>query len=537
MDAAWFIRSRQMATDFRFWLAITGYNPRDRSLSQRIYLVYAAIFFSIWGFAVLSYLASTAAGLLTTMDPSAPASAAAGLMALALIVWGIYRLFRATRRSPIVFSEDDRYLICQTPADRRAVALAWFPSGWISSALPFWAIAVTFGFAQIEIELAGHATLADIPFYVAAGLRALAVVLPFQAGLLAAVWAAGEYRLHPGKDHGRLSLLAPALAVIGLLLWIGSLLPGEAWLANAIWTGVIYPFLAAFGALAWLPGLVTAVVIVLTGIWLLRSSAAEMSLNQAARESAGEEAITAMPFLGSSDQTAQLRDQRRLAGAGRTSRLLDSPRMAALIWKQALRSIRLLGLGDVAPWLLLIGAALGGMLLTGWGPRLWGIVVWVLIAGQQAAAPLRRDLQRWWLLRQIPQSSQRLILAEIVPPAALALLLTWLVAAAGFTLDPQTRLAIALAAPGAVACAAFAAVYDVVRQARSVRLIAGIVPEEGALGVILGLIGPGLALFLIYELSQAPELIWLGGLAGLAAELLLAYFFLELAASALRRMG
>ena len=38
MRAAWLVRSRQMVSDFAFWLAIIGYNRRDRSLSHRIYL-------------------------------------------------------------------------------------------------------------------------------------------------------------------------------------------------------------------------------------------------------------------------------------------------------------------------------------------------------------------------------------------------------------------------------------------------------------------------------------------------------------------
>jgi hypothetical protein len=521
-----------MATDFRFWLAITGYNPRDRSLSQRIYLVYAAVFFSIWGFAVLSMLAAAAAGLLKGVSASAPVTAAASLAALALLAWGLYRLFLATRRSPIVFSEDDRYLICQTPADRRAVALAWFPGAWIASALPFWAIAVVFGFARVELALSGHATLADIPLYVVAGVRALAVVLPLQAGLLAAVWAAGTFRLRPGYEQSRIRLLAPALVIAALALWLGKALPGLAQVSQAAFSGVTFPLLSAFGGQAWIPGVFAGVGAAVIGLWLLRAASAEMNLNQAARESAGEETLSAVSLLGGPDQAAQLRDERRL-GAPRTARLLDSPRIPALTWKQGLRALRLFHLGDVSPWLLLFGAGLGGMLLSGWGAQIWGLVVWTLVAGQQAAAPLRRDLQRWWLLRQLPLSNRRLILSEVLPPAALALALTWLALLASFTLAPQVRLALALAAPGAVAVAVAASVLDVLRQAKSVRLNAGIVPDVGMLGVILGLLGPGIALFMIYGMAGLP---WFAGLASLAFSLLLANLLLNLAASTLRKM-
>jgi hypothetical protein len=532
MSAAWFIRSRQMATEFRFWLAITGYNPRDRSLSQRIYLVYAAVFFSIWGFAVLSMLAAAAAGLLTGISPAAPLTAAAGLSVLALAAWGLYRLFLATRRSPIAFSEEDRYLICQTPADRRAIAFAWFPGAWIPSALPFWAIAVVFGFAQIELALSGKATLADAPRYIAAGLRALAVVLPLQAGLLAGVWAAGAHRLHPGNARSPVRLLAPALVVASLALWLGTSLPGMAQLAQAAWGGMTFPLLSAYAGQPWLPGVLVALAATAAGLWLLRAAAAEMNLNQAARESSGEEALTAVALLGNPDQAAQSRDERRL-GAPRTSSLLDSLRIGALNWKQGLRGLRLFQLRDVAPWLILLSAALGGVLIPSWGPQLWGLVVWTLVAGQQTAAPLRRDLQRWWLLRQLPISNQRLIVSEITLPAALALVTTWLALLAAFSLAPEVRLGLALAAPGAVAVTAAAAALDVVRQSKSIRLIAGIIPDGTALGVILGLLGPGLALFLINAL---PGLAWFAGLVSLALSWLLANLFLKMAASALRKM-
>jgi hypothetical protein len=532
VNAAWFIRSRQMATEFRFWLAITGYNPRDRSLSQRIYLVYAAVFFSIWGFAVLSMLAAAAAGLLTGITPSAPVTAAAGLSTLALAVWGLYRLFLATRRSPIAFSEDDRYLICQTPADRRAIAIAWFPGAWIASALPFWAIAVVFGFAQVELALSGKATIADAPRYIAAGLRALAVVLPLQAGLLAGVWAAGAHRLQPGNARSPVRLLAPALAIVVLALWLGTSLPGMAQLAQAVWRGVNFPLLSAYAGQSWLPGVLVSLVTATAGLWLLRAAAAEMNLNQAARESSGEEALTAVALLGNPDQAAQARDERRL-GAPRTSPLLNSPRIPALDWKQGLRTLRLFHLRDIAPWLILLSAVLGGVLISGWGPQLWGLVVWTLVAGQQAAAPLRRDLQRWWLLRQLPISNQGLIVSEVLPPAALALTTTWLALLAAFSLTPQVRLALALAAPGAVAVTAVAAALDVLRQSKSVRLIAGIIPDSTALGVILGLFGPGLALFVIYSL---PDLGWFAGVVSLALSWLLANFYLKMAASALRKV-
>jgi hypothetical protein len=68
MKAVWMVRSRQLYTRFRFWLALFGYNPRDQSFSQKLYLVYAAAFYLLWTFAVLSLFAGGAAQFLAGMQ-------------------------------------------------------------------------------------------------------------------------------------------------------------------------------------------------------------------------------------------------------------------------------------------------------------------------------------------------------------------------------------------------------------------------------------------------------------------------------------
>ena len=59
MRAAWMVRVRQMESQFAFWLALIGYDKRDKSVTHRIYLVYAMVFMAIWVFAVFTLLAGS----------------------------------------------------------------------------------------------------------------------------------------------------------------------------------------------------------------------------------------------------------------------------------------------------------------------------------------------------------------------------------------------------------------------------------------------------------------------------------------------
>jgi hypothetical protein len=132
------VRSRQIVRKLAWWLALIGYDRNDRSVSHRIYLVYAGIFWSIWFFAMFSLFAGPALRVLLWLGVSPPSQAAAVFGTLVLLGWGLYQLYQATRCSPIVFSENDAYLLCQAPVPGSATALAWLLGDW-SSRPPFWA--------------------------------------------------------------------------------------------------------------------------------------------------------------------------------------------------------------------------------------------------------------------------------------------------------------------------------------------------------------------------------------------------------------
>src|SRR5512146_766356 len=203
LNAVWLVRSHQIAAELRYWLTFIGYDRRDHSLSHKIYLGYASLFFIGWAFATLALLATFAGGILTGLAgglrPEDPAGglpfAAAALLGLVLLGWWLYVSYSAGRASPMTFSEDDAALICQTPVSRPAVALLWLLGDWIKSGPFFWALAVTLAFALQDAALGKSVSVEYVPHYVLAGLRVLSVVLPLQWGLMALSWAWGVLRL------------------------------------------------------------------------------------------------------------------------------------------------------------------------------------------------------------------------------------------------------------------------------------------------------------------------------------------------------
>ena len=60
LGAVWLVQSRKLIAQLEFWLVLVGYDLRKHAFSSRLYVVYVIVFFSIWGFAVLTLLAGFA---------------------------------------------------------------------------------------------------------------------------------------------------------------------------------------------------------------------------------------------------------------------------------------------------------------------------------------------------------------------------------------------------------------------------------------------------------------------------------------------
>ncbi len=517
LSAVWLVRSRQMLSQLDFWLILVGYSRKSRSLSNWIYLVYVFIFFSIWIFAVLLLLADYGGQALRALPFGSPFLAAAAVGGAALLAVFLIELGSASRRSPFIFSEVDSTLLCLTPVDRRAVALIWFLHNWLVRSPFLWAGAIVLGYAYIEAQALGELGTADLPRYLIAGLRMLSVFLPLLLAAQSLAWSVGAWRLGWRRDRPILRWMAPALALLVLGAWVigstgsGTTFPAWAW-------GMAFPVRAGLGAASLAGGIGIGVLLAIAGLYLLWAAAAKMSLARAAQETHGQETLQRAVLFGANDLAQKIRQRQRLGAGKKPSRLPVRPGLAALAWKNSVQGLRSFTIGQLLPWLWILGLSLAVMQASAAGTIIWMLLVWIFFLGGPSVQSLRRDLSRWWLLHQLPYASEQLVLMDLgIPLAAVAL-----IGVAALVLAPRLGMAVPAAMgwlflPGA-AGVILAAAADVLRQCKSGHLIAGNAPDRSLLSVLIGglVFGiPGGIAWLALEVLSFPA--WLGITAMLAA--------------------
>ncbi|HEX7597533.1 MAG TPA: hypothetical protein VF518_04910, partial [Polyangia bacterium] len=414
MGPVWLVRSRQLASSLRYWLVIVGYNRNDRSLTQKIYLVYAAIFFALWTFAMLSFFSSTARSILTPFHVSSIPLAATGLSTILLLAWFLFNAYQAGRRSPLAFSEDDAYLICQSPVSRRAVAFAWLVGSWPLQAALLGAVGVVLAFAGVDAALAGKTTLADSPLYLLAGFRSLLVTTLVVGGMQALAWALGCLRLHATRELPRLWLIP---AVLGLILAVGLFSGGSALqnLTGGPWAillqPLIFPLASGYGLENWLAGLLAGAAWAALGAWALWLAADGVNLSRASQETTNQVARRNAAAAGNSDVADAIALQQKLGIGHSPSLFAARPGWGALLWKNLLRTERRGAWAFLSPWLSIFGVGLGAVLIPDWGGRALALLVWGSLVAQQAGQYLRADLAVWGVFRPLPIPARQELLA------------------------------------------------------------------------------------------------------------------------------
>jgi hypothetical protein len=527
MRIAWYVRSRQLARDFRFWSALMGMHPGDRSLSYRIYIVYAVIFFAIWGFLVLSLFADGAARALNLVSPLAPQQAAAALSLVVLLAWFLVSLYQAARRSPLRFNEEDQFLICQTPLNRSAVTLNWFVGILPRWGIPFWAGSVVLGFALAQIQT-HNAGFSALPQYVLAGGRAVSILLVFHIALTACIWSFGLLRLQQKRAFPGLGRLAVGIALLlgGAVVWTATRTGLVSLAANLLFWPLAFPLQAAYGLVPWWAGLVFTAVVCAGVVRLLWMAGRQVSLGRAALETTRETGVENALLAGEMEAAAEMSLQGRLGEQHHPTGLAGRPGVWIMLWKDLLQSRRALSFSEVFNWV-----GVGGLLfLALWIPETGARILIAAYAGsllsQQYTLRLRADLSRWWLLKALPLSKTRLLLAQLAFPWALATLLGWLAVLGVGTGTGMPVVLAALLLPLASAVLALTAAADLLRQSKTGLLIRGVPARGSMLGLAVGLLLAAVPWAVFWFNRQVAAL---GGLLALAAAGLLVYLALEAA--------
>jgi len=483
MKAIWFVRSKELAGRFRFWTAIVGYDPRDRSLNQNIYLIYVVIFFSIWGFAMLALLADQAANLLSTVQGQTASTVSVIGMLVLIILEFTAAGYRAGRRSPFTFSEADAELVCQTPVNRGQVALAWYFGDWIGSGMIFVALGVIFRYASLEIMEQKQVAWVDLPRYILAGIQVTSIILPLFMMVMAICYALGALRLRGEQDIPWLRwipmVIAMVLIVVGLI--------NRPILSALLWI-LLIPLKAGFGEVSWLGGFALAVSLTVLGILALYKTGLRLNLSRAAQESRFRWTEQQVRWLGGTSVRGDMVRREKLGIGHSANRMPGRTGAWALLWKDWVASVRGIQFIEVLSWLGIFGLVLGMIWAANWGTQALIFLVGCELIGQRCTERLRADLKVWTITRQLAIRSDTALAAEISSPVSLATLLAWLAMLIGHWLGYSVHISSFFLAPLLVWCITLAISYDILRHSQSSDLLAGYVTAPGAGGLIIGFV-------------------------------------------------
>ena len=495
MNPVWLVRSRQMLTRFRFWVILSGYDPKDHSVAHKIYLVYASIFWSLWIFVVLAMAAGGLAGVSQAFNRGHAPDVAVLLSGAALYGWALYSAFLAARRSPIVFSEDDAYLICQTPVDRRQVSLAWLVGDWPYSGIPFWVLGSVLAFTLVEVHLNGRATLNNIPDYIISALICLSLLVPFHLGLLASVWAFGATRLQAERDKAGLFWIPISAGMLIIAVWlIHSALPGSSgWFYALSESGLnllLLPVRASLGIVSWSMGAVTTFAWVLAGVGSLVWQSRDFNLSRAAQETSLYEAHRNAVYSMNQDAANEISVKQKLGVQKDPIKLPIPGGLGALVWKDLVQALRSLQFSTLFIWLQLLGAALGVFFAPDWSLRLAALFLWIMFSNQIFSQRLRMDLRNWAIFTQFPFDPLRLVLMEISLPVVGSILVCWLaLGLAGQLYSGVKPVGLAILVPGITLGMALITTWDILRQCESDALLADVVPGVDIWSFVVGAVG------------------------------------------------
>ena len=520
------LRSRQEERELAYWLAFVAYEKSDHSLNNRIYLLYLILFFGVWVFVTMTFFASGGAMLFKMIHPEDPVQAAILVEVLLLGIWSLYSTWRAMRRCPIIFSEEDGLLLSQTPISRPNIILRWLLMPWLKSAIPFWIVAVTLGFSLAEVTMPGAMGTNRIIEYLGFGIRAWLVIVLVHLILYGYHWILGVVRLSTRKKEQHWMWL---MLVFLLMVWF--IVAQSAFTQTLIFSDILISltlgFEATFHWLLWLQIWMGALIV----LALLYLASRNFSLNRAVQQTSKEELIsTAMQYGLIAGRRARKNTK---SSWNRTKTFTYScPRRTRDFALEGFVAIpahfsadeRIQMATNICFAVHLAGSTRPWQ--QGIGDHIVDHTTWADFCSAYSS-----DLAVWTVIRQLPISTKKFLLYDFGLSYSLAILISlagFLLGGAAFGVQMP---GLALLLPGMMAAIFSAAAFDVIRRSNSGLLLSGSVPELSAGGILLGILIAGIPLVLLVAIPTG-----LGMMFALILSLGLAYLAFELAVSAFRHM-
>ena len=528
MRAIHWIRSRQESDELSYWTSFVYFDPKDRSLNNRLYLVYLLVFFSVWWFIVIIWFAEAGAMLMTTIYPSSPASLAVALVLAVLLVWFVVFMIQSLRRSPVKFSEEDAYLVCQMPLNPQWLVLRWLAMPWFKSLVLFLLLAIVLGFSLARTGLVESGiTGQDLGEYFRLGFRAVLVMVPLHLTLYALNWALGVWFMKHQRKMGALFVVLTLCLVVlasmglGIVTTFNMNLPaGFEALGSLMADGLRIGFSAGNLGNVLMAHWVTALI----ASAILLVAAKGFSSSRAAQETRAGILLRNLRRYGFVERTQEKKVQQRLKLERHAVWLPAWQGAPAFVWKDVLQSWRMVTLGKFFILLGFFSTALGIAVLPSLSGRMLLILTWTLQASTFLTDRVRQDLVQWAIVRQLPIEHQRWIAADLVFSGGIALLISLVGLGLGGLIAGQFPLVEALTLPGMIAAVAGVSISVVFRNARVDLLMSGQAPGVNEFGVIGGAICAATPL-IIY--GWLPGLV--GALSAVLASGLIGYLALNIA--------
>jgi hypothetical protein len=543
------IRSKQVLSSFGYWLNLVGYDSRDRSALAYIYLLYLIVFFSAWFLIVMFYfsdlLANTIAPFLAYQG-SAFAGLVPNIGTLLFVLWCLYLIYKAADRSPLIFSKEDAYLLCQTPADRRFITLTWLFGEWLSKILFISGAAIVIGFALLELDVNSGIKALTLGHLSVAALKPLGIIIPIHLGLFAVAWVVGVYRLRGDTKRSvimrSIRVLASIMGGSFFIISIGSILNYSFFTPFQPFLELLsFPLMSAFLGDAWWLGLVVSIglmIICLTVLWQISD---KVNLSRAAQETHHFQAQRVAFMLGNFDRINEMNDRKRLGSMHVPSKIPALSGAWMLTWKDIIHSLRTLTILRIWSWLtilfLMFSMIIVGVLLKD-GYFLFPLIFyWMMNISKKTTSRFRKDLGNWWLLRSLPLPPRRIVLHGIVLPVFVTIFLTWLTLWISSSLGLSINPIIVISVPFVVAGISFSAIFDILLQSNSNMLLEGRPPDFGLVGLILSFICIGIPTLICFLTNKFSILPLVGILATILVGGFLAISLLHLCERQFNRIG